>query len=127
MVDEGQWLMVFNSLDNWLGYLFFNLLTMPKQTNNWEERFDKGWARNNPEHPRIAKREAVKDFIRKEIAKAKQEERERLAGKEKEIIELLETMTSYYFKGGEYEDQDLYCEDMAKKILNLLSKEKEDH
>jgi len=51
---------------------------MPKTTNNWEERFDKGWARNNPEHPRIAKREAVKDFIRKEIAKAKQEERERI-------------------------------------------------
>lgn len=36
------------------------------------------------------------------------------------IKELLETMTSYYFKGGEYADQDLYCEDIARKILELF-------
>ena len=33
------------------------------------------------------------------------------------IIDTLQTMTTYYFKGGEYEDQDLYCEDIANKIL----------
>jgi hypothetical protein len=36
---------------------------IPDMTNEWEKEFEEGWARNNPEHPRIAKREAVKRFI----------------------------------------------------------------
>jgi hypothetical protein len=39
-----------------------------------------------------------------------------------EMKELLMTMTSYYFKGGEYTDQDLYCEDIAQKIKSNLLK-----
>ena len=34
----------------------------------WEKEFDEGWARNNPEHPRIAKREAVKSFIKETLS-----------------------------------------------------------
>ena len=37
------------------------------------------------------------------------------------ITDILETMTSYYFKGGDFEDQDLYCEDIADKILEELA------
>ncbi len=44
----------------------------------------------------------------------------------KRIRETLETMTSYYFKGGEFEDQDLYCEDIADKCLSEFIKEIED-
>ena len=40
--------------------------------------------------------------------------------KKDELKELLETMTSYYFNGGDFENQDLYCEDIADKILELL-------
>ena len=40
------------------------------------------------------------------------------------IIEILGTMTSYYFEGGKFEDQDLYCEDIADKILAEIEKEK---
>lgn len=42
--------------------------------------------------------------------------------KKGKMMEILMTMTSYYFKGGEYKDQDLYCEDIANKILELEEK-----
>lgn len=39
------------------------------------------------------------------------------------IIEILETETNYYYKGGMYKDADLYNDDIANKILEEIKKE----
>ena len=52
---------------------------------NWEEQFDKGWARNNPDHPRIAKCEAVKHFIRLLLQQEREEKKRWLEFYRKDI------------------------------------------
>jgi hypothetical protein len=59
-------------------------------SREWGKRFDDVWALNNPEHPRIAKREAVKRFIHQELQKARhdwlREEIVKLDGTKREMF-----------------------------------------
>jgi len=44
----------------------------------------------------------------------------------KEIEGILETMINYYYKGGTYEDAELYNEDIADKLLSRIQQDREE-